>query len=339
MGEDLALLDEFISHLAVERGLSRNTVSAYRRDIYLYLQSLVQAGASSLTATLDEGRAFIAARTEAGDSAASLSRRVAAIRGYHRFLAREGLTPGHALAELRSPKRGMRLPGVLTETEMARLIDCAEAPQRPMPGAPPAHNGSVLRQTLRQTLRQALSLRDRALLELLYSCGLRASEAVGLDAAGVDLEYGMVKAFGKGSKERMAPLGEMAISAITAYLASARPLLEARSRGGTSGHQSALFLNSRGGRLSRQGCWAVVRRCAQLAGVTGKVTPHTFRHSFATHMLDHGADLRVVQELLGHASISTTQLYTHVSSSRLRQAYESFHPRAHRSAIYSADMT
>ncbi|MGE5762885.1 MAG: tyrosine recombinase, partial [Mycobacterium leprae] len=232
-------------------------------------------------------------------SAASAGRAVVAVRGLHRFAVREGLTGADPARAVRPPTPPRRLPKAIAVDEVERLLDAAGPPGDPR------------------------GLRDRALLELLYGTGARISEAVGLDVDDVDLDRGVVRLLGKGGKERMVPVGRFARAAVDAYLVRARPALAVIGSGGP-----ALFLNARGGRLTRQGGWAVLRAAAERAGLAASVSPHTLRHSFATHLLDGGADVRVVQELLGHASVTTTQVYTLVTVDRLREVYAAAHPRA-----------
>ena len=231
-------------------------------------------------------------------SAASAARAVVAVRGLHRFAAREGIVAVDAAAAVRPPTPPRRLPKALSVEDVASILAAAgdDSPR---------------------------GLRDRALLELLYGCGARISEAVGLDVDDVDESSGAVLLHGKGSKDRLVPVGSYAVQAVTAYLVRGRPELASAGRG-----TPALFLNHRGGRLSRQTAWQVLRDAAERAGVTASVSPHTLRHSFATHLLDGGADVRVVQELLGHASVTTTQIYTMVTVERLREVYAAAHPRA-----------
>jgi integrase/recombinase XerD len=226
---------------------------------------------------------------------------VVAVRGWHRFCVREGLASTDAAAQVRPPTPPRRLPKAISVDEVERLLDAAGADSTP------------------------LALRDRSLLELLYGTGARISEAVGLDVDDVDLDDGVARLRGKGGKQRVVPLGSYAAAAVSAYLVRARPVLAA---GGLRTSTPALFLNARGGRLSRQSAWAVLRSAASRAGLTVEVSPHTLRHSFATHLLDGGADVRVVQELLGHASVTTTQIYTLVTVDRLREVYAAAHPRA-----------
>jgi integrase/recombinase XerD len=231
-------------------------------------------------------------------SATSAARAVVAVRGLHRFALREGLTTSDPAALVRPPTPDRRLPKAISVEDVARLLDAAAADS-------------------------PLGLRDRALLEVLYGTGARISEAVGLAVDDLDRETGVVKLAGKGGKERVVPVGSYALAAVQAYLVRGRPALAARGTGG-----ARLFLNARGGALSRQSAWAVLRTVAARAGITTEISPHTLRHSFATHLLDGGADVRVVQELLGHASVTTTQVYTLVTVDRLREVYAGAHPRA-----------
>ena len=232
-------------------------------------------------------------------SAASAGRAVVAVRGFHKFAVRDGLAQADPAAAVRPPTPAKRLPKALPLADIERILDAASAPGT------------------------ALALRDRALLELLYASGARISEAVGLDVDDLDLDTAAVLLRGKGSKERVVPFGSLAGEALAAYLVRGRPALSASGAG-----NAALFLNARGGRLSRQSAWTVLVRAADRAGVTAEVSPHTLRHSFATHLIDGGADVRVVQELLGHASVTTTQVYTLVTVDSLREVYATAHPRA-----------
>jgi integrase/recombinase XerD len=237
--------------------------------------------------------------------AGSAARTVVAVRGLHRFCVREGLAPADVSAQVRPPAPPRRLPKAISVPDVERLLDAAGADSTPR------------------------GLRNRTLLEVLYGTGARISEAVGLDVDDMDLEDGVVRLRGKGSKQRLVPLGSYATAAVSDYLVRARPALAANGNRG-AGHRAtpALFLNARGGRLSRQSAWQVLRSAADRAGLAVEVSPHTLRHSFATHLLDGGADVRVVQELLGHASVTTTQIYTLVTVDRLREVYAAAHPRA-----------
>jgi integrase/recombinase XerD len=235
-------------------------------------------------------------------AANSAARAVVAVRGFHRFLLREGLAPADPARGVRPPSPPKRLPKAISVEEVESLLVAAGADDTPR------------------------AIRDRALLELLYGCGARISEAVGLDVDELDMESGTVRLLGKGRKERVVPVGSYAREAVSAYLVRGRPVL-ATGQSASAG-SPALFLNARGGRLSRQSAWTVLRAAAQRAGIRKEISPHTLRHSFATHLLDGGADVRVVQELLGHASVTTTQVYTLVTVDRLREVYATSHPRA-----------
>ena len=292
------LMLDFLAHLELERGLSRNTLEAYRGDLLQLGAFLAARGVGVLEAGHGDLAAFIAELAGAA-SAATLGRKVACVRSFYRHLRREGLIAHDPIAELRGPRKTQRLPRVLTRQEVAKLM-----------GEP---KGTEPR-----------ALRDRALLEILYACGLRVSEAIGLELADVDLEERMLRARGKGSKERLVPIGRQAASALRAYCVRGRPaLLGARA-------ESRLFVNHRGSPLSRQGLYKIVQRHARGAGLEARMSPHTLRHSFATHLLAGGCDLRSLQEMLGHADLATTQLYTQLSAERLKDAYFSAHPRATR---------
>jgi integrase/recombinase XerD len=294
----------YLEHLAVERGLAANTLAAYRRDLDRYARHLGAAGVTD-PGDVREGHvtAFLAALRTGSDggtalTASSAARTVVAVRGFHRFLLLEGRTLDDPAGEVRPPSTPRRLPKAVAVHEVERLLEAVSAA-----GTPAA-------------------VRDRALLEVLYGSGARISEAVGLDVDDVDPGSGLVRLLGKGGKERIVPLGSYAARALDAYLVRQRPALAARAGG------PALFLNSRGDRLSRQSAWAVLQDAARRAGLETHVSPHTLRHSFATHLLEGGADVRVVQELLGHASVTTTQIYTRVTADTLREVYAASHPRA-----------
>ncbi|RMI43704.1 site-specific tyrosine recombinase XerD [Actinomadura harenae] len=306
----------YLGHLAVERGLAANTLSSYRRDLRRYVEVLTSRGRDAIDrVTEDDVRAFLVGLRE-GDAdhpplaAGSAARAVVAVRGLHRFALREGLAADDPAREVRPPTPPRRLPKAISLAEVERLLNAASGPDRGDRG------------TVGDATAAARALRDRALLELLYGSGARISEAVGLDVDDVDLGEGYARVAGKGGKTRIVPIGEYARRAVEAYLVRARPELARTGRGGP-----ALFLNARGGRLSRQGAWMVLRAAADRARLTD-VSPHTLRHSFATHLLDGGADVRVVQELLGHASVTTTQVYTLVTVQLLREVYATSHPRA-----------
>ncbi len=294
----------YLDYLAVERGLSPHSLAAYRRDLGLYRAYLDAAGIDSpLAATAEDLAAFVAwireQRTSAGRSyaPATVARTLVAVRGLHKFLLREGLADDDPSVEVTGPRPRRPLPKALTQSQTEALL------------AAPSGDDPV-------------ALRDRALLEVLYAAGLRITELVDLDVDDVDLSARTVRCIGKGDRERVVPLGRMAQRAVEAWLVRGRPALSA---GGP-----ALLVNRRGGRLTRQGGWKILKKHAEAAGLAASVSPHTLRHSFATHLLDGGADVRVVQELLGHASVNTTQVYTLVSRARLRAVYERAHPRAAR---------
>lgn len=298
-------VEELLSWLAVERGRSANTLAAYRRDLAAYNEFLVGRGLTPATVTEPVVEDYLAYLRAAGRAPASVARALVSIRSLHRFLEDEGEVAGNPAGEVHRPKVPSGLPKALSEAEVSSLLAAV-------------------------TGDDAVARRDRAILEVLYACGLRVSELVGLSLADLDLAAGLLRAFGKGSKERIVPVGRLACEALDAWLApGGRPQL-VPERWARRGDAEAVFLNTRGGRLSRQGAWGIVRHHGGAVGLGGRLSPHVLRHSCATHMLDHGADIRVVQELLGHASISTTQVYTKVSATRLRQIYESAHPRAKR---------
>ncbi|HLN64609.1 MAG TPA: site-specific tyrosine recombinase XerD [Symbiobacteriaceae bacterium] len=292
------LIHEFINYLSVERGLAMNTLESYGRDLRQYSEFLEtddepELDAVSRTTIVN----YLMYLQSQGKATATIARRLAALKAFYQFLVRENRIPSDPTANLESPKLEKRLPKVLTVQEVERLL------AQPDPS-------------------QAAGIRDRAMLELLYATGIRVSELVSLNEADVNLELGYIKCSGKGSKERIVPLGSLAIQSCRDYLQGARPRL-VRDR-----HEQALFVNHHGHRLTRQGFWKIVKRYADDAKIEKEITPHTLRHSFATHLLENGADLRSVQEMLGHADISTTQVYTHVTKGRLKEVYAKAHPRA-----------
>ena len=297
-------VEEWLSWLVTERGRAPSTLAAYRRDVRAWWAWLRSRGHDDLAGVTEADiAAWVGVLRERGRAPATVARAVVAVRSLHRFLAEEGRVPVDAGAGLEAPRVPAGLPKALTEAEVEALLAAVV-------GDDP------------------IARRDRAMLEVLYGTGLRISELVGLRLADVDLESALLRAFGKGSKERVVPLGRHAVAALYEWLRpGGRPALEP-DRWARRGDAEAVFLNRRGGRLSRQGAWLVVTRHGEAAGLAGKLTPHALRHSCATHMLDHGADIRAVQELLGHASISTTQVYTRVSAERLWEAYRAAHPRA-----------
>ncbi len=298
---------DFLAYLEFERGLSRNTLEAYRSDLLQFGAFLNRMGVGVLEAEhaqlagwMDE----LAAGSEEKPPAApaTLQRKAACLRSFYRHLRRDGIVEHDPTADLRSPRKSQKLPQVLSRDEVAMLL---RAPAGDEPAA----------------------LRDRALLELMYACGLRASEAIGLDFSDVDLTVGALRARGKGSKERLVPVGREAVTAMRAYLQ--------RGRGQLVGlrDERALFVNRRGGRLTRQGLYKIVQRHAKAVGLEDRMSPHTLRHTFATHLLAGGCDLRSLQEMLGHADIATTQIYTHLSAERLKDVYFRAHPRATQDAV------
>jgi integrase/recombinase XerD len=298
-----AAVEEFLSWLAVERGRSANTLAAYRRDLAAYVEFLNGRGVALVDVTEPIVEDYVAFLRAAGRAPASVARALVSVRAVHRFLEEEGDAVGNPAGDVDPPRVPAGLPKALSEEEVASLL------------------GAVLGD-------DAVARRDRAIIEVLYACGLRVSELVGLSLGDLDLDAGMLRAFGKGARERVVPVGRPARRALAEWLTPSGRGALSPVRWARRADAEAVFLNARGGRLSRQGAWRVVHRHGQLVGLGEKLTPHVLRHSCATHMLDHGADIRVVQELLGHASISTTQVYTRVSTERLRRVYEASHPRA-----------
>jgi integrase/recombinase XerD len=296
------LVLEFLGYLELERGLSRNTLEAYRSDLEQYGEYLVRRGLDPLQITAVELAGFVSALaggTEGRRPAApaTLQRKIACLRSFYRHLRRDQLIDHDPTSELRAPRSRARLPQVLSRDEVARLLS------QPRGSTP-------------------TGLRDRALLETMYACGLRASEAIGMELSELDLEAGILRARGKGSKERLVPIGSKAIESLRAYLEQGRPRLVGVRE------ERRVFVNHRGAGLSRQGLYKIVQRHASTAGLADRMSPHTLRHTFATHLLAGGCDLRSLQEMLGHADIATTQLYTHLSADRLRDVYFDAHPRA-----------
>jgi integrase/recombinase XerD len=297
---DLTL--DFLAYLELERGLSRNTLEAYRSDLQQYGAFLGRHELDPLAVGPRDLAAFVSELADgregrAAVAPATLQRKIACLRSFYRYLRREQILEHDPTTELRPPRSGGRLPQVLSRDEVQRLL------AQPRGSAPAA-------------------LRDRALLETMYACGLRASEAIALELSELDLEAGILRARGKGSKERIVPIGSKAIESLTAYLARSRPrLVDLRD-------ERRVFVNLRGGGLSRQGLYKIVQGHARSAGLEHRMSPHTLRHTFATHLLAGGCDLRSLQEMLGHADIGTTQIYTHLSAERLRDVYFDAHPRA-----------
>jgi integrase/recombinase XerD len=290
-------MDRYLHHLAVEKGLSRNTLEAYARDLQGFAARVRKSGIASVGAiTAEHTRDYFQALRSKGLSPRSTARMLSALRGFHKFLLRERAARENPLRRLRSPKVVPPLPAVLSAGEVEDLL------RQPDPQKPPG-------------------LRDRAMLEVMYAAGLRVSELIGLSLNDVNLEVGYLRARGKGSKERIVPLGRAACRALKDYLEGSRRLAPFRSS------DPALFPGRGGKGMTRQGFWKILKGYARAAGIQKPISPHTIRHSFATHLLEHGADLRSVQSMLGHADIATTQVYTHVSRDRLKRAHQKFHPR------------
>src|SRR3954452_11837698 len=290
---------DFLAYLEFERGLSRSTLEAYRSDLLQLGGYLERRGVDVLAPEHSDLAGFLDELAAGGEerkpvSAATLQRKAACLRSFYRHLRREGALDRDPTADLRAPRKSQRLPHVLSRAEIARLLAAPKG-------------------------TDAATLRDRALLELMYACGLRASEATGLELGDVDLEAGLLRASGKGSKERIVPVGGEAITAVRLCLERGRPKLVGLSP------EAHLFVNHRGAGLTRQGLYKIVQRHARTAGLDGKMSPHTLRHTSATHLLAGGCDLRAVQEMLGHADIATTQIYTHLSAERLRDVYFDAH--------------
>jgi integrase/recombinase XerD len=294
---------DFLAYMELEQGVARNTLQSYRSDLLQFGVFLERRGTSAEDAGPREVGDFLTGLAAGDDDApaatATIKRKAAALRSFYRHLRREGVRESDPTAGLSTPRKSQKLPHVLGRAEVQRLL---EQPK----GTDP------------------IALRDRALLELMYACGLRASEAISLEPRHVDLKDGVARVFGKGSKERIVPVGREAVKAVEVYLRRGRPALVGARE------ERRLFVNFRGGALTRQGLYKVIGRHALTAGLAGKMSPHTLRHSFATHLLAGGCDLRSVQEMLGHADVATTQLYTHLSSGHLKHAYFKAHPRARR---------
>lgn len=286
-------LTEFIDYLQIERGLSEHTLSAYHNDLRQYLDFLhhhqIEGWRETTRLTIT---GFTKELRERGLAPTSIARKIAALKSFYQFLLREGMVERDPSIDIERPKTARYLPKVLNRSEVTRLVE------------------------------QPADLRDRAILELLYAGGLRVSELTRVNLQDLNLHTGYVRCYGKGSKERLVPINETAVRALGAYLNEVRPKLKARLQ------ERALFLNYAGRRLTRQGIWKVVKEAAKDAGISKEITPHTLRHSFATHLIENGADLRSVQEMLGHADISTTQLYTHISKRRIKEVYRTAHKRA-----------
>lgn len=291
-------LRSYLHYLQLEKNSSFNTVDCYRRDLARYLDHLTRTGITTLTKVHDEDVSrYLRTLTGIGLSARSIARNLSAIKGFHRFLVGERVVDRNPTSNIDAPKRSKVLPDVLTQGEVERILDQPDA-------------------------QQPLGLRDKAILETLYATGIRVSELTGLKQSDLQFDLGVIRVMGKGSKERVVPIGTSAIAWVKKYQVSARSSL-ARRRGG----HDVVFLNARGRSMSRMAVWNIVRRYTESAGIKKDVHPHTFRHSFATHLLEGGADLRAVQEMLGHSDISTTQIYTHIDREYLKEVHRTFHPR------------
>jgi integrase/recombinase XerD len=297
------LMLDFLAYLELERGVSQNTLQSYRSDLLQFGAFLEKRGSGAEEAAPRDVGEFLTSLAVGdggvGVGSATIQRKAACLRSFYRHLRREGVRESDPTAGLSTPRKSQKLPHVLGRAEVQRLLD------QPKGTAP-------------------IALRDRALLELMYACGLRASEAISLEPGHLDLKDGVARVRGKGSKERIVPVGREAVKAVDVYLRRGRPVLVGARE------ERRLFVNFRGGALTRQGLYKVIDRHARTAGLAGKMSPHTLRHSFATHLLAGGCDLRSVQEMLGHADVSTTQLYTHLSSEHLKDAYFRAHPRSRR---------
>jgi integrase/recombinase XerD len=305
-----ALVDSYLRHLTIERGMAKNTLAAYRADLARYSSFLEEKGIEQ------PGQITELAITEFAESlklksgliSSSVARVLAGVRGLHKFWLLENITPGDVAAAVKPPKSPRNLPKAITVDQIEKLLAAA--------GPDPADEAAMAADPVR--------VRDRAMLELLYATGARISELINLDLDDL-IDPTLVRLFGKGSKERIVPVGGYAQRALDPYLVRTRPTLVGQGKG-----TPALFLNQRGGRLSRQSAWQIISEAARVAELPGEISPHTFRHSFATHLLEGGADVRVVQELLGHSSVATTQIYTLVTVDKLREIYGTAHPRARR---------
>jgi integrase/recombinase XerD len=296
------LVLDFLAYLEFERGLSRNTLEAYRGDLLQFGAYLERQDVTAVAAQHADLAGFLAELASGSEARppvapATLQRKAACLRSFYRHLRRDEIISHDPTADLRAPRKQQKLPQVLTRDEVTKLL---AAPRGGAPGA----------------------LRDRALLELMYACGLRASEAIDLELMDIDLDVGVLRARGKGSKERLVPVGREAVAAVRSYLQRGRPALVGVRE------ESHLFVNQRGGGLTRQGLYKIVQRHAKSVGLDDRMSPHTLRHTFATHLLAGGCDLRSLQEMLGHADVATTQIYTHLSAERLKDVYFKAHPRA-----------
>lgn len=292
-------LEDFVHYLQVEKGLSDNTLTSYKRDLNQYILYVETKAQKNNWDAIDRGDiiGFLYMLKDGGKSAATVARAISSIRSFHQFLSREQLVNQDASIHIETPRKERKLPNILSTKDVEALLTV---------------HGNTL-----------LTVRNRAMLEVLYATGLRVTELISLKVSDLRLTMGFVRCLGKGSKERIVPLGNLANKAVEDYLQNARGKLVKRRD-----DENALFVNQHGRPLTRQGFWKILKGIAQEAGINKKISPHTLRHSFATHLLENGADLRSVQEMLGHADISTTQIYTHVTKARLRDIYQSYHPRA-----------
>lgn len=291
---------DFIHFLTVEKGLAKNTLVSYERDLKSYMKYIISVEQIKLWNDVSRANivGFLATLKESGKSSRTIARHIASIRSFHQFLLREKQSEHDPSVHIDTPQRERTLPKVLSMEEVEALMD-----------SPKSNDG--------------FGLRDQAMLEIMYATGMRVSELINLDVNDIHSSMGFVRCVGKGNKERIIPIGQTALHAVDIYLKNGRPMLVSKKK-----RSDSLFLNHHGGRLSRQGFWKILKKLAQEANIQKELTPHTLRHSFATHLLMNGADLRSVQEMLGHADISTTQIYTHITNTRLKDVYSKFHPRA-----------
>ncbi|WP_137652450.1 site-specific tyrosine recombinase XerD [Bifidobacterium moukalabense] len=311
------LVRQFLAHIDVERGLSKATVGAYGSDLHRYMTWLGEHGIRDLDdVTTRHVEDYVASLDDSGESARSKARRLASIHAFHRFALSEHAVHDDVAARVKAPKGASTLPDVLSVDEVMRLMDSIPVSQG-HDGGQDASSGAA---------DDPVMLRDRALLEFMYATGSRVSEACGANLDDIDLDGKVARLMGKGSKQRLVPVGGFACEALRRYLGFGRPVLQARAKG--PAERRAIFLNKRGKRLSRQSVWEIIRDAGERAHITKPLHPHILRHSFATHLIQGGADVRTVQELLGHASVTTTQIYTHVSPENLIEAYLTAHPRA-----------
>lgn len=297
---DLAPYEDFMIYLKVERGLAKNSMDSYSRDIWQYIQFLTEEKIADWD-KIDRYTviAFMQSLKQANKASSTLNRALSSLRQFHEFMLRENYAHTNPMLLIETPKQAEKLPDVLSVEEVSRILETPD-------------------------VTTLLGVRDRAMLEILYGTGLRISELIGLTLGELFLSMGFIQTVGKGNKERIVPLSHLATEWAEKYLAECRPKLLAKN----SQEVDEVFLNARGGSLSRQGAWKIIKKYAKEAGIKKEVFPHIFRHSFATHMLENGADLRIVQELLGHSDISTTQIYTHVTQSHMKEVYDKYHPRA-----------